>query len=303
MADDLDCTCGHPQSRHKSLKLGCRGCDIGCSRFEPETRPEPVEPVPAEELAAVADEAAECCVGEPFMGDPGGLHTFDCPVYQASQAALLERSKAAQPVPEPVLPPSTSARLREVEAELAAVNAAAGRDIAKPDEPLVDRVADLLRGRTEATERALELAEEVRDLRDLAEAMPCGWCDGTGVAPEERFGRDQDGAPVVDGPQPCPEGCEVVAWLNAERNDAADVERDLAAARREIESLGAQLEHAEQYARDLQDNGDVPPIDGLVLVDFDAQHCRSCGWTSSYETHHHPTIPVRVVIHRTEGQA
>lgn len=28
--------------------------------------------------------AEGCCTGEPFRGDPNGLHTFDCPVYQAN---------------------------------------------------------------------------------------------------------------------------------------------------------------------------------------------------------------------------
>jgi hypothetical protein len=46
--------------------------------------------------------------------------------------------------------------------------------------------------------------------REHVTALPanvCGWCDGSGVASEERFGRDGDGAPYVDGDQPCPEGC------------------------------------------------------------------------------------------------
>lgn len=35
-----------------------------------------------------------CCPGEPAFGDPNGLHTHDCPVYQANVDAL-ERSRAA----------------------------------------------------------------------------------------------------------------------------------------------------------------------------------------------------------------
>jgi hypothetical protein len=71
-----------------------------------------------------------------------------------------------------------------------------------------------------------DLLTEVLDLRILADSMPCGWCNGVGVAPAERFGRDADGAPNVDEDRPCPEGCEVAGWLQAERNDAADVERE-----------------------------------------------------------------------------
>jgi hypothetical protein len=48
---------------------------------------------------------------------------------------------------------------------------AAGRDIGKPDEPLLDRIADLKRGREEATERALELAKRVAKLEAEAESL------------------------------------------------------------------------------------------------------------------------------------
>lgn len=56
-------------------------------------------------------------------------------------------------------------------AELATVDEAAGRDIAAPDEPLVDRVADLRRGRAEATQRALELAAELATARAELERL------------------------------------------------------------------------------------------------------------------------------------
>jgi hypothetical protein len=67
-----------------------------------------------------------------------------------------------------------------------------------------------------------------RTRREFAEVMPCTWCNNIGVVPEEAFGRDEDGAPMVDGTQPCPEGCEVPRWLQAERNDARDDAAQLA---------------------------------------------------------------------------
>lgn len=197
-----DCTCGHPQSKHKLGKNGCRGCDIGCARFVPETPAElAVEPVLAEELAAVAEEADEapecsCAMSESSMVSCA-VHGYDAPDPDRPMVERVEPQSAEDSR-------STSARLREVERELAAVDAAAGRDIAKPDEPLVERVADLLRGRTEATERALELAAELRGARD------------------------------------------------------------------EVDTLTVQLEHAEQYARDLQDNGDVPTTTDHLLAQADA---------------------------------
>jgi hypothetical protein len=152
----------------------------------------------------------------------------------------------------PAAEPSTSARLREVERELAAVDAAAGRDIAKPEEPLVDRVADLLRGRTEATERALELAAQLAEMAELR---------ADAVDQVRRVARVRD-----------------------------LVQAELASALSELERLRAA---ADGYVQAL------PTTD--VILTRDAQHCAPCGWTSSYETHDHPTIPVRVVIHRTEG--
>jgi hypothetical protein len=165
-------------------------------------------------------------------------------------------------------------------------------------EPVVLDVTALL-GEVQAdADREAELTVEVerlrREIRDLSEHIPCGWCDGLGVAPGERFGRDADGAPNVDEDRPCPEGCKVPAWLQAERNDAADNERELADAKRqisdlykneeirarllrersaEIKSLRVQLEHAEQYARDLQDDGVVPAGTVVVLFAYDAWQC------------------------------
>lgn len=205
--------CGHPQTQHKAGRQGCGNCDLGCGRFEPDDAAQlVVEPVPAEKLTAV-DELGEnpfCCEGEPAFGDPNGLHTFDCPVYQKNAAAMIERNRPAQPVraadldfawpdPGPARPTphlnAVKARLAAVEREMAAVDKAAGRDIAKPDEPLVDRVADLLRGRTEATERALELAAELKGARDEIERLRAaadGYLQARPAAPDvvELYGYD-----------------------------------------------------------------------------------------------------------------
>lgn len=64
--------------------------------------------------------AADCCEGEPYMGDPNGLHTFECPAYQAfcDRVAALQSARPATtdgfdlPGGE-----STSAALRRVERE------------------------------------------------------------------------------------------------------------------------------------------------------------------------------------------
>lgn len=40
----------------------------------------------------------DCCPGEPFRGDPKGLHTHDCPVYQANIDAFLKLQRAKSTV-------------------------------------------------------------------------------------------------------------------------------------------------------------------------------------------------------------
>jgi hypothetical protein len=100
-----------------------------------------------------------------------------------------------------------------------------------------------------------ELADAREELSVLRDAVPCGWCDGLGVAPAERFGRDPDGAPMVEEDGPCPEGCEIPAWLRIERDEAQDAlvevqaemderraERD--AARSALKTVGEQRDQA-----------------------------------------------------------
>lgn len=92
-----------------------------------------------------------------------------------------------------------------------------------------EEIEQLRRGRSEATERALELAAELKGARD-------------------------------------------------ELSDANGRIRELAC---EVEQLGAQLEHAEQYARDLQDNGDVPAGTDALLDQADATNVQAITTTST----------------------
>lgn len=95
-------------------------------------------------------------------------------------------------------------------------------------------------------------------------------------------------------------------------SETVKAQRELAAARQEIERLAEDVlqcglaldssrEELEQLRADLaQAEARGPHVDDLIFA-AEAQHCPPCGWTSGYETHPHPTIPVRVVIHRTQG--
>lgn len=86
-----------------------------------------------------------------------------------------------------------------------------------------------------------EAARLRQELADLAEAMPCSLCDGTGIAPEERFGRDSDGAPMVDGDQPCPDGCPVRRDIAYLRDAVAEYDRHAPACLRERDQLRTDL--------------------------------------------------------------
>lgn len=45
----------------------------------------------------------DCCPGEPCMGDPRGMHTFDCPVYLANvEAWEADRRCRDAPKPDPL---------------------------------------------------------------------------------------------------------------------------------------------------------------------------------------------------------
>lgn len=125
-----------------------------------------------------------------------------------------------------------------------------------------------------------ERDEALADVTMLTDAMPCGWCDGVGVAPAERFGRDPDGAPVVDEDQPCPKGCELPGWLVAERNDAADVlrERDEAfrgrlAAQAEMDERRAERDAARAALKTVGEQRDLARTE-LVAARTELEHMR-----------------------------
>jgi hypothetical protein len=165
------------------------------------------------------------------------------------------------------------------------------------------------------------LRQVERELADVVANAPCVWCAGIGVAPEEVFGRDSDGAPNVDGPQPCPEGCEVARWLQAERNDAADTERELAGARgriaemdqlladaalklvnqqtesaAEVERLRTLVGQADERFTQLRAELPAPPVE---LYGYDAFQCLTCGsrYRLRHTDHPHPLAPVRISIY------
>ncbi|GJF06583.1 hypothetical protein PSD17_55300 [Pseudonocardia sp. D17] len=77
-------------------------------------------------------------------------------------------------------------------------------------EPAPDRVMT-------ATTRALvrRIGSVRSELADVLDST-CWACHDTGITQEEWFGRDADGAPMVDGLQPCPNGCDIPTWLRLE---------------------------------------------------------------------------------------
>ena len=244
-----------------------------------------------------------------YCGDPKTQHkggTGGCRHCELGCARFVPSATA------PVDEPQDLAGLERDLDELEATDPAVGVATARLDETV-----------------ASILAKRNAELAALREAATCGWCDGTGVAPAERFGRDADGAPMHDENQPCPEGCEVVGWLQAERNDAADAERELVTLRAELAQraealLREQAEHAKTRQRLAQahhrlevalvarDERAVDRISEHVakaaptveLSGYDAWQCMTCG--SRYRPFHEhpcgPLIAVRVsVTTRTEG--
>jgi hypothetical protein len=106
------------------------------------------------------DSALGCCVGEPGFGDPNGLHSLDCPAYQAFVEAWIDR----QPKPEPRRDPSTetwreavdqstSARLRQVQRDLAASQ----QDLTHVHHQLACAESDRMKAECERDEARAEL--------------------------------------------------------------------------------------------------------------------------------------------------
>jgi hypothetical protein len=108
----------------------------------------------------------DCCVGEPCMGDPRGLHSLDCPVYLASMDALEARTQPRRVELEPDTL-STSARLRQVEQQrdqACALSVELLRD--------TERLREVERERDELAIRASDLEQvrgELQQLRLLAD--------------------------------------------------------------------------------------------------------------------------------------
>ncbi|BCJ45349.1 hypothetical protein GCM10010168_86180 [Actinoplanes ianthinogenes] len=295
------CRCGDEQEDHRRKTGGCREPGCGCGKFEPVGTFAP-EPTLALDVAALLAEVRE---------------DVDREAQLAARLAEVERERdeactelvRVQRELVPAVDERDQARedLEKLRAALAEAEQERDQLAALVDQKQtrLGEYSDLLTGsraKVESVERErdmvqakldgalLQLAEVTDERNALRDAVPCGWCDGLGVAPAERFGRDADGAPEADEDRPCPEGCAVPGWLQAERNDAADDARRVA----ELEAL---LEQAEQYARDLQDNGDVSPV-GRVWDEHVRYLCTTCG--SRYREHHNHVCgrlePVRVRI-------
>lgn len=55
----MNCTCGHPRTQHKGGTNGCRNCDLGCARYEPDTRADAAEKTRVlEAVATVCEDQA-----------------------------------------------------------------------------------------------------------------------------------------------------------------------------------------------------------------------------------------------------
>jgi hypothetical protein len=198
------CKCEHPKSEHKRGQHGCRTPDCGCGQFEADLRASAAaqgvqlttgSPVSAPEGRKLGDPTTaewRAAAGLPPLDDgvpfaaAGAVPTSELDLGSTSAqlqraqddlaAALQQRDRALYDLDKAksafALASSSRERNRvramNAEAELVKVAEAAGRDIADPpDVDLVARVAELRRGRTEATERALQLAAELERLRAL----------------------------------------------------------------------------------------------------------------------------------------
>jgi chromosome segregation ATPase len=226
-AAELDCRCGHPQSQHAGGRRGCRNCDLGCSRFEPD------EAAAAAERTRVLEAVATVC---------------------ASQADQARMELGQQP---------TSARLQLVEAELSS----ARQEIAACEAERAgaqERLAEVEHERDELARAGDRLQQRLDEFSDLFTGKRAELEEMRRSRDHHRRRGDQAHAQLDD--------------LRRGRDEAVD---------RALE-LAAELERVHKA--------------GDAIVSALAQHCPPCRWTGGrHEPHPHPTEPVRVVIHRTEG--
>ena len=322
-----ECTCGHPQSQHKGGKGGCRNCDLGCARFEPETAAEPaVAPVPAEELAAVAvgaqlDITAERDDLKRQLDDLGKLHmdlarelgeTKKDIARHKSEAASL---RAANDKLVDIAHERDDAlgELAKVLAEHAALNQlaermehAAGCD---PDDPFEDAVAVvemLRRGRDEATERALDLAAELKGARDEIGTLKAqlGHAEPHENTIAALFAQaEASGTP------------ELIGAASAIRGQLGQLELDLAAHAR-TEQLRAELAQVEERAAEIRRElgedtpAPPPPVDNRLVREWAGQNGFAVaprgpippGVIAAYrQAHSVPHSTHSAAIHHTEG--
>lgn len=120
------------------------------------------------------------------------------------------------------------------------------------------------------------------------------------VARKMRMQRDLD-AQLAEAREQLAEATVTARKLPAVQAELASARTELEQLRRRVPELEALLEHAEQYARDLQDHGDVA-VTGDVLSRYDAQQCLTCGarYTipAALADHPHELTPVTVTIAR-----
>lgn len=183
-------------------------------------------------------------------GETYACRDCECRRYEPNlQAAALDEDTAAILVKAGTMPTgSTSAEVRHAEQEMDVVRGS---------------LTELAALYDSATAETARVEQERDELRAALDNLPCGDCWGLGVIPAEAFGCDADGAPERDEEAPCPEGCEIPAWLRAERNDAADDARRADLAEAELASATAELERL-RYS-------------GWIVARDGGRTCGSCG--------------------------
>jgi hypothetical protein len=272
---DQFCMCGCTKSRHKGKGM-CKDCgEFECDKFEVDQSRLPA-PGPDTLSTSAALRQAEAERDE----------------YKAHLDAAVQRANVAVKSQDAMID------------RLAALEEAAGRDIGRENEPLLDRIADLKRGREEATQRALELAKRVADLEQhLAQACADRETYRTAADVAQQRTAELEAQIAADDRQ------------HAAANERiGDLERQLAASQgylqaqpqpitprdidpAEIDQLVEQF-HAAQHQPLAQIVADVA---ARRVHTYPALYCRTCygrflEGTPAAETHQHPLVPVTVTI-------